>query len=74
MNTLQQITTHLVSVSRLPSSANGNPRYKVETADGTYRTKPDAMHAYALSADMAPRPVTLTLDGREQIVGVELHY
>ena len=74
MKDRQHITTHLTAVTRLPSSRNGNPRYEVETTVGTYRTKPDAMHAYALTAGMAPRPVTLTLDRREQIVGIDLHY
>lgn len=74
MKNRQHITTHLVSVSRLKSGRNGNPGYEVETTVGTYRTKPDAMHAYALTAGMAPRPVALTLDGRAQIIGIDLHY
>lgn len=74
MKNRQHITTQLVSVDRLPSSKNGNPRYEIATPVGTWATEPDAGCAYALTAGMAPRPVTLTLDGREQIVGVNLHY
>ena len=73
MNTLQHITTHIVAVTRLRSSANGNPRYEVATPVGTWPTAVDAGAAYALTAGMAPRPVTLTLDARQQIIGVELH-
>lgn len=74
MKDRQHITTHLTAVTRLPSSANGNPRYEVETTVGTYRTAVDTGDAYALTAGMAPRPVTLTLDRREQVVGIDLHY
>lgn len=74
MNTRQNITTHLTAVNRLRSSRNGNPSYEVETTDGTYLTAVDAGCAYALTAGMAPRPATLTLDDRQQIIGIDLHY
>ena len=74
MKDRQYITTHLTAVRRLKSSRNGNPAYEVETTAGIYLTAVDAGCAYALTAGMAPRPVTLTLDPRQQIIGVDLHY
>ena len=74
MKNHQNITTHPTAVRRLSSSRNGNPSYEVETTVGTYLTAVDAGCAYALTAGMAPRPVTLTLDGRAQIIGIDLHY
>lgn len=67
-----KITTHLIFAHRLENSRNGNPRYDVATADGTYRTASNSAAGYVLSSGMMDRPVTLTLNPRKQIVKVEL--
>lgn len=36
------------SISRLPSSENGNPRFKLHTDQGDFATKPDASLNYAV--------------------------
>lgn len=36
------------SISRLNNSNYGNPRYKMETSEGVFKTQPDAMLGYGL--------------------------
>jgi hypothetical protein len=61
------LKTSILKVTRMGSSPNGNPTYKLDTTDGVFRTATDAGIAYA-ATNFRPtwpatlRPVTLTLE------------
>lgn len=60
------------SLSRLPNTENGNPRYRLYLADGdALLTKPDAAVAYSIdNSEYQNVPVELTLDGG-QVIGIK---
>lgn len=49
MKNITQHTGRLTDIQRLPSSANGNPRYSCKVDGHSCRTAPDSSDAYSLS-------------------------
>ena len=69
MDVFQDAT--ISDVERIPSSQNGNPRYRILTDVGVFTTKTDAGVAYAISPTaLQGRFVTLRLDARGQVIGL----
>lgn len=57
---------------RKPSSANGNPRYALEFADGTSAVTPvDGQIGYKVSGYYEGKKVIVTFNGRGQVVDFE---
>ena len=65
----QKITTTITSVTRGNNSTDGNPRYTVNTTDGTWKTVQDGSVAYGISNSEYHGEVILTID-KNEIVGV----
>lgn len=62
----------IVRLERMRNSINGNPRWKVNLADGrVLATAVDTADAGKLSSYWEGRSARLTLDGRSNIVGIE---
>ena len=70
MNTT--ITGKIVAMQRRLNTPNGNPRWAISVDGETYNTKDDTTCAHKVDAWDSGRNVTLTLDGRKQIIGYEL--
>ena len=64
-----QITTTIIGMTRGASSKNNNPRYTVNTTDGTWKTGQDGQVGYGISNSEYAGEVILTLD-KDEIVGV----
>jgi len=73
-NLPQKITARVENLVRLQSSHNGNPRWKVTTDQGTYRTKRDASVAYFIDNHHRGRLVRLTLQNNEIVFAEEIHH
>lgn len=65
----QKITTTITSVTRGNNSKDANPRYTVNTTDGTWKTVQDGQVAYGISNSEYHGEVILTID-KNEIVGV----
>ena len=70
MNTT--ITGTIEAVGRRQNTVDGNPRWTIDLGGKTYNTKDDTMCAYVIDPWDKGATVTLTLDGRKQVVGYEL--
>lgn len=60
------IDTILLRAERMPSSKNGNPKYRFITDNGTYTTMTDAMCAYKGMPSYGP--IIIRLDNRDRII------
>ena len=63
----REVRVHIISVERLQNTADGNPRYRLESTGGTWETKPDGTFAARLDAsDLAgwDAEVGITRDSR----------
>lgn len=65
------ITARIEDMARLQSSRYGNPRWKVTTDQGTYRTKRDASVGYSIGNYRRGRLVRLTLQNNEIVFAEE---
>lgn len=73
MTTTTTITGTITGIERGQNTVSANPRWKLELdANRTYTTKDDTACAYVPDWDHKGREVTLTLDGRKQIIGYEV--
>lgn len=65
------------SLERLENSDNGNPRYKIHTDNGPYRSVPDAGFCYGIESQRIPgaelQEATLTLDSRGRVENLVWH-
>ncbi len=64
-----QITTTIIGMTRGTSSKNNNPRYTVNTTDGTWKTVQDGQVGYGITNSEYSGEVILTID-KDEIVGV----
>lgn len=64
-----QIQTTITAVTRGASSKDGNPRYTVNTTDGTWETVKDGAVSYGITNSEFQGEVILTID-KNEIVGV----
>lgn len=67
------ITVEVYSVTRLNSSVNGNPAYRLHTSEGDYRTSSDTSAAYDVPNVTRTLPVRVTLDltAAGRVFGIE---
>lgn len=71
MNTT--ITGTITGMERRQNTIDANPRWVIELdASRTYTTKDDTACAYMPDFHHKGETVTLTLDGRKQVIGYEL--
>jgi hypothetical protein len=68
------IMTEVVSAERLTNTASGNPRWRVVTRTGAWRTKDDAQVGHTYFDNLAHRKakVNLEINGQGRIVGCEV--
>lgn len=72
---MPKIIRTIASIERMPSSRNGNPRYRLTFTDGTsLPTSPDSSLANEINNGeyQESRPVEFTVDGRGNITLAEL--
>lgn len=64
-----QITTTIIGMTRAASSKDGNPRYTVNTSDGTWKTVQDGQVGHGIANAEYSGELILTID-KNEIVGV----
>lgn len=64
-----QITTTIIGITAGTSTKDGNPRYTVNTTDGTWKTAEDGQVGYGITNSEYAGEVILTID-KNVIVGV----
>lgn len=69
MAVTHQIKTTITAVTRGASTRDGNPRYTVNTTDGTWKTVKDGAIGYGIANSEFQGEVILTID-KNEIVGV----
>lgn len=70
MNTT--VTGTIEAIGRRQNTVDGNPRWTIDINGHAYNTKDNTACAYVIDPWDRGRTVTLTLDGRNQIIGYEL--
>lgn len=71
INQARTLTTTLRAYKRLPSSANGNPRWLIAHDYGVDKTAPDSMCNYSVSDHHWGERVVLTFNRRGMIVSID---
>ena len=66
------VTGTIEAIGRRQNTPDGNPRWVIDLNGKSYNTKDNTTCAHKVDPWDKGREVTLTLDGRRQIIGYEL--
>ncbi len=70
---MSTVETRIEKIERMNNSKDGNPRFRLHTADGAYATMPDASVAYGIeNPEYQEGRVRLTLNSKGQVEHAEV--